>query len=119
MTTNGMIAAVNLTIGLAFVALGLSLLWQAWLGWRRVRHPLWPVSALVALAGPYLGAGIVWLHLTGWRLGDVPGEAWDRDGLGTLVLRLVVAFVALALVRRIVTGRLLTEGDRRRVDGPR
>ena len=114
MTTNGMIAAVNLTIGLAFVALGVALLWQA----RRSLR-VWPVSALVALAGPYLGAGIVWLHLTGWRLWEVPGEAWDRDGVGTLILRLAVAFVTLALTRRIATGRLLTEGDRRRVDAPR
>ena len=116
MTMNGTIAAVNLTIGLAFVALGMALLWQAWLGWRHVRHPLWPVSALVALAGPYLGAGVVWLHITGWRLTNLPGQAFDRDGVGTLILRVVVAFVALALVQRIARGRLLTEGDRRRVD---
>ena len=111
MTTNGAIAATNLLVAIVFVALGLALLWQA-----RTTLRAWPVSALVALAGPYIGAGLVWLHLTGWRLGDVPGTAWDRDGPGTLALRLGVAFVALALLRRIVAGRLLTAADRRRVD---
>jgi phosphate/sulfate permease len=113
MTINTAIALVNAVMGVAFVTLGGALLWQAR---RSLRQ--WPVSALVALAGPYIGAGIMLLHRMGWRLGDLPGDAFDRNGAGTLVVQVVITAVVLALGQRIARGRLLTASDRRRVDAP-
>lgn len=112
MTTNGFIATANVVIAVGLIALGAALLWQA-----RKGLIAWPVSALVALAGPYLLAGVVMAQLAVFRAGDLP-PALARDGLGTAVLRLALVYATLALVRRIVTGRLLTERDRRRVDRP-
>ena len=111
MTVNGAIAVTNGIIAAAYVALGCALLWQA----RRSLRA-WPVSAWVALAGPYIGAGVLVLHLIGWRLGDLPGQAMDRDGPGTLAVRVAIACVVVALLQRIARGRLLTDGDRARVD---
>ena len=113
MTINATIAAVNLAIAVAFVALGLALLWQS-----RSSLRAWPVSALVALAGPYLGAGVVLVQLAIWRLDDTPGLAFDANGPGTLLVRAAVAFVAVALLQRIVRGRLLTSADHERVTRP-
>ena len=112
MTINGAIAALNFAAVVVYVALGVGLLYQAR---RSLRQ--WPVSALVALAGPYLAAGLMLAQLTGWRMGDWPGTAWDRDGPGTLLLRLVLVGVGAALLQRILRGRLLTDSDRQRVDG--
>jgi phosphate/sulfate permease len=113
MTTNGMIAALNVAGAVVYLLLGLALLWQA----RRSLRG-WPVSALIAIAGPYVLAGIALAQWTGWRAGDWPGEAFDATGLGTLALRFALVFVGVALLRRIVTGRLLTPGDHERVDTP-
>jgi hypothetical protein len=112
MTTNGMIATTNAVIAAALVALGLALLWQA-----RRGLIAWPVSAFVALAGPYLLTGLVLAQLAWLRTAEAP-PGWERDGVGTLVLRGVAAVVALALLRRIVTGRLLAPQDRDRVGPP-
>jgi hypothetical protein len=110
MTVNGMIAILNVAGAVVYLLLGAALLWQA----RRSLRS-WPVSALIAIAGPYVLAGLVLVQWTGWRAGDWPGEAFDATGLGTLALRTVLVFVAAALLRRIVTGRLLTPGDQDRV----
>ena len=107
---NEAIALTNIAIAVGLVFAGLAMFWQA-------RRNLWgwPVSAYIALGGLLLGVGVAWLHWAVWRFGDVPGAALDRDGPGTLALRLGVAFVVWAWVRRIVRGHLLTEGDRQRV----
>lgn len=112
MTVNGLIVAANVTLVTALLFLGGALLWQA----RRSLRA-WPVSALVALAGPYLFAGLIVGHVALWRIEDAPGRAFDRNGIGTLAVRLIAVVVTWALVRRIVTGHLLTPRDRARMDG--
>src|SRR5690348_15288930 len=98
MTTNGSVATANGLIAVALIFLGCALLWQA-----RPRLWRWPVSALVALAGPYLTAGLVIGQLALFRTVTIPAP-FGPNGYGTLGLRCLCAFVVLALLQRVVRG---------------
>lgn len=110
MTVNGLIAVVNGAAGLALIFLGLALLWRA-----NGRIWRWPVSAYVALAGPYLVPGLVLCQIAVFRAGSLP-PPFTANGWGTLGLRVVCAVVVVALVQRVVRGRLLTAADRARLE---
>lgn len=111
MTVNGAIVAANVVIALALLALGLVLVWRAW---GRLRH--WPVSAYVALSGPYILPGIVIGQLALFRATDL-APPFTPNGWGTLGLRVLCAVVTLSLVGRVWRGQILTDADRRRLDG--
>jgi hypothetical protein len=109
MTINGLIGLSNAITALGLVALGLGLIWMT-----RGRLKEWPVSARVALGGAFLAMGVCWGQLTMFRHIDLPDPA-DRNGVGTLVLRLATTVVVVALARRVYAGTLLTAKDR---EGP-
>lgn len=110
-TVNGLIASTNGLLGLAMIFLGCALFWQA-----RHRLRAWPVSALLALGGAFLMPGVVWAHIALLRTASLPGVV-GPNGVGTLVLRIATLAVMLALVQRVVRGRLLADADRARLDG--
>lgn len=111
--TGELIVIANVVAAVAYLVLGAVFVWKGFSGFRE-----WPVGAMVAIAGPYLLAGIVLVQLTIWRAMDNDGSIIGWEGKGTLVLRIAIAFTAFALARRVVFGSILTDGDRRRVRDP-
>lgn len=109
MTTNAMIGTLNLLITLSLLALGFGLVWLARTQWRS-----WPVSARIALGGVFVTTGLCIGQLALFRLTALP-DVVSPNGWGTLVLRTATAIVAIALARRVYTGRLLTPADRESV----
>ena len=111
MTTNGAIGAVNLAIALTIAAMAGVALWQARPAWRE-----WPPGFLVAVGGWFLTLALFTGQLAIFRWFDPPGT-FSENGVGTLGLRLLCLGFSLALLRRLVTGTLATDGDRRRAAG--
>jgi hypothetical protein len=110
MTINTAIALANIAFASGYLLTGVWLLWQA-----RPIFRQWPVSMLLALSGPFFAAALVLLHWMLWRFVEVPGEAFDETGLGTLFLRLAGTVIVYAWLQRVVRGRVLNASDRERV----
>lgn len=111
MTMNTAIALALACIAAGLIALGLVMLWQA-----KQRGKMWaiPIPALAALGWCFLLPGVVIGQVSVFRLGTIP-QPFDPYGWGTLGLRVLSAMAVLALLRRVFIGRLLTPGDRARI----
>ncbi len=113
MTLNEGNALANALIALSLFWLGATCIWQARERWHR-----WPVTALVALGGMFIGVGIVVGQPVAIRL-DIEPWLLGRNAVGTLLIKLVVLCLVIALLQRVLRGSLLTAGDRARIrEGP-
>lgn len=115
MTTNGAIALVLAGIVAVYGCIGLVLLWQARAGLWRNRRPVWPVSVLVALSGPFLAVSLVGGQLVLFRMGSVPAP-FTPNGLGTLGVRVACFLIGVAFLTRLLRRRLLNGDDRARIN---
>ena len=108
MSVNTVIVISNVVMASCLVALGLGLflksIKRAW---------EWPVTAGIALSGPFLAAGLVIAQLALFRTFDF-GFHMNPNGYGTMTLRIVGAILSAALVWRVYGDTLLTERDRER-----
>lgn len=112
---NEIVAGANAVWALALLYTGMMMLRQGWQVWRGTAVSWWPVSALTAIGGVLLTCGLLIAQTSGWRVGNLPGEVFDRSGAGTALRSVTGAVLAVAVARRVWRRELLTEGDRRRV----
>lgn len=110
MIPDAVFAGTGSVLAVVYLVLGGMMLVAARTRWRQ-----WPVTAYIALAGPYIAAGVIFAHRAGWRLGNPPGEIFDRNGVGSLAISWVAIVFAVALIQRLWSGTLLTEQDRERI----
>ena len=113
---SGMILVMNVASAASLFALGCAFVWRAFPAVRE-----WPVSALVAIAGPNLIVAIVLAQQAVWRAdgnGGDEGGILGYSGVGTLAIRAALVVVSVAMTRRVLFGAILTDTDRKRVRDP-
>ncbi len=110
---NTMLAVTLFGIATGCLTLGCAFVHQARRRWLQ-----WPSPALLALGGPFVFVGLVFCQIVLFRLTALPFPFGVNDA-GTLLRREATVLVIWALVYRVMTGRLLTAGDKTRIrEGP-
>lgn len=116
-TSEYLIVLATLTITVSVVVSGIAMILEGYRVWRAGKVAWWPVSALIAIGGVFLGVGLVLAQGTAWRIDATPGTFTSANGPLSVLVRCITAVICVALARRILQKSLLTDGDRKRVNG--